>query len=82
MKDPLVQLGLLLNDIGARMTLDMGRSNVMPCIVCGAKPDSCHRLHAVGSYLLDHPGNLRRGDHVERPVCNACWDDVLRETNS
>lgn len=75
MGDATTELAGLLENAGARVTLDPERNYRNPCHFC-AKPGP-HGLVRIGKYHERGPGNLRKGDPIERPVCEACLDSTV-----
>lgn len=67
---PVRALGELLEEAGARVTLDMERDVTKPCIMCGTT-DRPRDLYHVATVIEDR-GQWERGDEITRPVCIRC----------
>lgn len=65
------ELGELLREAGARVTLDQHRSISLPCVLCSTISEP-RDLVRIGTYTRPMGGNLRPGDAIVRPMCVRC----------
>lgn len=69
--NPIATLCKLLEESGARVTLDPHRSTALPCVVCGTS-DEPRDLVAIGTYTRRMGGGIEPGDAIMRPMCARC----------
>lgn len=71
MRDPVAELCRILEEAGARVTMDPARSISLPCVICGEK-EKPRDLVRIGTYTRRMGGNIQPGDAIVRPMCARC----------